>query len=357
MAPAVFAVFVLVTLARISAAPADEPAAAAGSADVPAAGAAGGDEPAEPTTATAQAASDTSGTDLLTQVRGKLEGLDSLQCELHQTATFGGMKLLATGRYAEATGNRVRLEFQINPLERTTTADGKAPDFAAEPAVRPADESRGILTQVSDGSILYTAWKNGDMVRVTRRNIRDILAVALTVADYDPQHAAMDLGIGGLRGLIARLQSTMDFAPPKTVTIGEREFFEVTGRWNDSVRKNILGLQDGAVAIPQPQIPEYVRLYIETETLLPRRIQYLKRSPEATPKNVRPMLTLDLRNMKLNESVADELFIWQSPENAVEDDQTELVINAIRQANQPAPESPAAPAPQDAAPAAEQTKP
>ena len=55
--------------------------------------------------------------EILTQVRTKLEGLDSLKCELNQIAMVAGMKLQASGKYVEASGNRVRLQFVMAPKE------------------------------------------------------------------------------------------------------------------------------------------------------------------------------------------------------------------------------------------------
>jgi hypothetical protein len=201
---------------------------------------------------------------------------------------------------------------------------------------------------VSDGTILSTSWKNGETHRVTRRNIRDILAAAEASSSYDPKNAAMDLGVGGLRGLISRLQTTMEFAPVKSLKVGERRVFEVTGRWNEKVRKEIFRIPEGSLVDPRPQVPEYVRVYVDAETMLPRRIQFLKRSMNATEKMVRPMITLDLRNLVINEPVEDQTFVFQAPkENLPEEDQTEQVIEMIQKSLQPttAPTEPEAPKP------------
>lgn len=292
-------------------------------------------EAQEPAAADSQNSVAQSGDELLTQVRAKLEGLDSLKCELHQTAVISGMKLTAFGRYTEASGNRVHLQYHIFPLIQAKADDVKALALDAEaPTLNEAD-NRGILIQVSDGEVLYTSWKNGDAVKVTRRSIRDILAAALAVSNYDPQDAAMDLGIGGLRGLISRLQTSMEFAAAKPVKVGERDFLEVTGRWNQRVRNEVFKLPEGLVTMPQPFLPEYVRVFVDAQTLLPRRIQYLKRSLDPTQNIVRPLITLDLRNLVLNETVDDQLFVFQSSEGTPEDDLTQQVIQAIQEAGKP----------------------
>jgi hypothetical protein len=280
-------------------------------------------------------------TEILKQSRGKLEELQTLKCDLHQTAMISGMKLVALGKYVEASGNRVNLQFHVFPMTGLRPDDAKAIALdAPTPELKEAD-SRGVLTQVSDGIVLYTSWKNGDAVRVTRRNIRDILAAASATSSYDATSAAMDLGVGGLRALIARLETTMDFAPVKMVKAGDNDVYEVTGKWNERIRKEVFQLPEGTVTDPRPQVPEYVRVYVDVATMLPRRIQYLKRSLEPTQKVVRPLLTLDIRNLVINEPVDDQTFVFTTPEKATEEDLTQQVIEMINQSVQPK-QSPAA---------------
>lgn len=331
-----FACLAVVFIAFNSAGIADEPQEpGTTAADEPKVDAA---EPESPT----DVANLTAATEVLTQVRSKLEGLDSLKCELHSTAMISGMKLTAFGRYVEASGNRVSLQYFIFPMVNAKADDAKALALdAAAPTINEA-ENRGVLTQVSDGNVLYTSWKNGDTQRVTRRNIRDILAAAQAISTYDPQNAAMDLGIGGIRGLISRLQTTMEFAMVKTVKVGDRDFLEVTGRWSDRVRKEVFKLPEGTIVDPRPHVPEYVRVFVDSQTMLPRRIQFLKRSMDATQKMVRPMMTLDLRNLVLNEAVDEQAFIFKATANTSEEDLTreedltQQVIQMIQASVQPA---------------------
>jgi len=289
------------------------------------------DDPA----ASADAQSLPAANEILTQLRARLEGLDSLKCELQQATTISGMKLTAVGKYVEATGNRVSLQYVIYPMSPEKVDDAKQLALDAAPQVFDEAQNRGVLIQVSDGTILSTSWKNGDSHRVTHRNVRDILAAAEATKTYDPTNAAMDLGVGGLRGLISRLQTSMDFAPVKSLTVGERQVFEVTGRWNDRIRKDVFKVPEGTLVDPRPQVPEYVRVYVDAETMLPRRIQFLKRSMNPAEKMVRPLITLDLRNVLLNEAVDDQTFKFTAPENSPEEDQTEQVIQLIQQSINP----------------------
>lgn len=272
--------------------------------------------------------------ELLTQVRSKLEGLDSLTCDLHETVLMSGRTLHAVGTYAEAAGNRIHVEFRIFPSQSSAKEDLRKLAIDAEPVVLAPETSRGELTQVSDGTVVFTHWKNGDNVSVTRRNLRDIMDAATKVADYDANHVAMDLGVGGLRGLISRIESLMEFAPVQTKELGKTKYYVVRGRWNAKSRKELFQLADDVIVDPRPHIPEYVVFYIDARTLLPRRIEYRKRAPDPAQKIDRPMVTLDLRNIALNVTIPDEKFVFKTPEGVKEEDVTEQTIQAIEQSVQ-----------------------
>lgn len=336
---------------RLQANPADEASAAANPAETPVAGAPTAGSQQTPAAA-AQPGPGISGMDLLTQVRDKLQAVTSLQCEIQQTAVLSGMKFTATGRYAQSTGNRFRLDYQIFPITAAKRSDAQTGRLDATPTATAADKqtatdkqtgaadtaAQSSMTQVSDGNVLFTYWKNGTDTRVTRRNIKDILDASKDVAVYDSSRAVQDLGLGGLAALVARLQTSMEFSAVRTETVGGTEFHVVTGRWNKTIRQQMFQLPDGAEVIAQEFIPEYVRLYIDASSALPRRIQYLKRSPDPNqkPVQVRPLVTVDLRQIVLNDAVDDSLFVFTAPEGVVEEDLTEQTIQGIRQTVQPA---------------------
>ncbi|MFN9718341.1 MAG: LolA family protein [Planctomycetota bacterium] len=274
--------------------------------------------------------------EILTQVRSKLEGVDSLKCDLSQIAIVSEMRMQAFGRYVEATGNRVRLQFVMAPMVTVKADDLKQLAMNAENPPLEATDDRGQLLQVSNGSVMYTLWKNGKDVRLTRRSINDILSAASATTVYSPTNAVMDLGLGGLRGLIARLQTTMEFAIVQKEEAGGRSFYKLTGRWNDKVRKEVFQIPEGTIVDPRPHVPEYCRIYVDLETMLPRRIQFLKRNVPTNPKLTRPMLTLDLRNIVLNEAVDEQEFAFTPPEGVKEEDVTQQVIEMIQGVGKPA---------------------
>ncbi len=357
---AVFAAISALTLLAVvrTAIAADEPAAQATTAAA-ATSSAGAQDPEttqNPSAATeSQAPADEAGSgppgaELLDQVQEKLKTVSSLKCDIHQTSIFTGMKFIAAGHYVQATGNRFRLEYTVFPMTSVKATDADAARLdAQQPAAEEtaagkdgvkADaktENRGTLTQVSDGNVLFTHMVNGATNRVTRRNVSDILKASEEAAGYSRDRAIQDLGLGGLGALIARIQSLMDLTPVSTVTVSETKFLVVSGRWNSDVRKRMFQLPDGAEMIPQEFIPEYVRLYIDAATLLPRRIQYLKRFPDPAQKQVRPIVTIDLRQIVVNDSIDESLFVFKTPEGVQEEDITEGTIQTIRQGNQTQP--------------------
>lgn len=270
--------------------------------------------------------------EILNLARTRLEGLESLECDLQQTAIIGGMRILAAGRYTEASGNRVHLIFRMYPMSPLKVDDAKTIALDAPAVDIKSEQLSGELQQICDGAVVHTIWKNGDTTRVTRRTLTTIQEAAASAGNFESGSVAMDLGVGGLRSLISRLQTSMVFAPVRKVMAGDRALLEVTGRWSDRVRKEIFGLPEGTFVDTRPWVPEYSRVYIDQETSLPRRIQYLKHSPNPGEKVARPLLTLDLRNLRLNGPVDAALFRFTPPENVTVEDQTDAVINAIRNA-------------------------
>ncbi|MEZ6041183.1 MAG: hypothetical protein R3C20_11795 [Planctomycetaceae bacterium] len=274
---------------------------------------------------------------LLSNVRAKLDGLDSLSCDLHETVILSGMKFSAAGRYLQSSGNRFRLEFRIMPSTGATNSNAQPVTLDGEIPEDVSKDARGSLTQVSDGSIVYSYWQNGADRKVTRRNINDILKATADLAAYDSSRAIQDLGLGGLKTLFARIEKTMEFMPVRRELVADRPVLVINGRWNSEIREKLFQLPPDAEVIPQDFIPEYVRIYVDEETSLPRRIQYLKRSQDPSVKQVRPIVTMDLRQIVLNEALDEGLFQFEAPEGVVEEDITEQTLQEIRQSGQGAP--------------------
>ena len=274
---------------------------------------------------------DVKAADVLTSVSEKLDSVDSLSCDLHETIVFSGQRFYAVGRYVQASGNRMRLEFRIFPTRATRASDAAHFELDGEP--EPTDELKptGSLQQVSDGSVLWSLWDNAGIRKLTRRNIQQIIDAIPETGSYKADRLLEDLGVGGLQTLLARIQQSMDFGTVREQMVGEDRFLVLSGKWSDKSRKEMFDTEDPDAPLPD-YIPDYVRIYIDADASLPRRIQYLKRFPDPSQNLVRPLVTLDLRGVSLNEEVSDGLFTLQvDDEGLVEEDLTPKVIDTIKQ--------------------------
>jgi outer membrane lipoprotein-sorting protein len=312
----------------------------------PSASAGAGAKPAAPQSEKQQI--DTPAAEILQKVNARLTEIDSLSCDLHQTVNFSGMQMIAAGRYLQASGERIRLDFRLFPVTVAQATDRipENPDGATgadgDTNGDEAAEIQGALTQVSDGTVLHTMYRNGEQVRVTRRNIRDVLAAAGETKSYGTDAALRDLGVGGIKALLGRIQSDMEFAPVQESVINGIRFYTLIGRWTPDALTRLFNVPEGTEVLPAEHLPEYVRILIDAESLLPRRVQYLKRRNTPDASQVRPIVTLDFRSIELNKAVDDSTFAFTPPEGVTEEDVTEQTIDLIRRLS----EAPAASGPQ-----------
>ena len=278
------------------------------------------------------AKSDLTSQQVFEEISTTLNGLDSLSCELNQTIDMAGKRFQAVGKYMQATGNRMRLEYRIFPIRATNASDVAASAIDSEPADTSGVKITGSLTQVSDGSVLLSYWINGDQKKLTRRNIQEILEAAEQVSGYGTVKGLQDLGVGGLQALMANLQAGMEFGAVREQTVGNTKLLVLSGRWTKQSRKDIFKIPEDSDASLPDYLPDYVRLYIDAEAMLPRRVQYLKKHPNPEQKQIRPLITLDFRALKPNVAVQDSTFEFVRPEDekVVETDLTSQVIDTIK---------------------------
>ena len=269
-------------------------------------------------------------------VNAKLAGLNSLSCELNQTVDMAGKRFQAVGKYMQATGNRMRLEYRIFPVRATQASDRAASAIDSEPLDTSDIKVTGSLTQVSDGSVLWSYWVNGDQKKLTRRNIQEIVDAAGQVPNYSTAKSLQDLGVGGLLALMSNLQAGMEFGAVREQMVGNAKLLILSGRWTLKSRKDIFQLPDDSDAPLPEYVPDYVRVYVDAEGMLPRRVQYLKRHPNPELKQIRPLVTLDFRAFKANVDVLDQTFEFVRPDDETipEADLTSQVIENIKAAAQ-----------------------
>lgn len=273
---------------------------------------------------------------VLTKVTDTLKNAQSLSCNLQQTILISGQKMLAAGRYVQSTGNRMRLEYRIFPVEAATAKDSALLKPDAEAADVKDLKISGALTQISDGSVLWSKWQNGPDTQITRRNIREILDAVKDIKNTTAADSLRSLGVGGLQTLMSQLQVGMEFGQVKEQTIASSTVYVLTGRWTQKTRKDIFQVPEGDMETPLPAyIPDYVRVYVDQKAALPRRIEYLKRHPNPEVKQAQPLAILDFRNIKLNESLNETMFDItkeESDESVEEQDLTRNVIESIKAA-------------------------
>ncbi|MCA9051466.1 MAG: hypothetical protein KDA89_22160, partial [Planctomycetaceae bacterium] len=160
------------------------------------------------------------------------------------------------------------------------------------------------------------------------------------VANYSAARSLQDLGVGGVQTLMTQLQAGMEFGAVREQQVGESKLLVLSGRWTGVARKEYFqAAEDPNSPLPE-YVPDYVRIYVDAQAMLPRRIQYLKKHPDPEIRQVRPMSTTDFREIVLNADVPEATFTFRQPEGeeVPEKDITSETIDLIRQiaqGNQP----------------------
>ena len=252
-------------------------------------------------------------TKAITEARTRMAAYKTLTADILETVTVGSRPFKAVGRYVQGTNDRLRLEF----------------------SVKIGNEQTGSLTQVSNGQLLWTRWNIGNQSSITRRDIQEIRKALQQNQGTVNTKLMADLGLGGLKALMAALEDGMDFDSIRETEIDGKKFLIVTGQWKESVLGKLGLKRDSPEMRSQEQIPDSVRVFLEADRYFPRRIMYLKRHPQEDL--VRPLVTLDLLNVKLNPAVSDAEFDYEPPEEVPQvDDTREFIERAIGKPSAPA---------------------
>lgn len=221
----------------------------------------------------------------------------SIEATLLESILISEQPLKMTGRYLEQD-EKSRLELQI----------------------KLTGNAEGSLLEVVDGDVLWNQTTIGESRQVTLRNLKQISAA---LAELPAQTASngLDLGLGGLSGLMRSLERTMDFSQQRA----EGEFIIVQGRWKSEFLAN---WQTGeSKELPQ-YVPDTLRISFDTETLFPRRLLYLKRVPGKEA--LRPFVKLEFQNVKLGGDIDEAEFEFTPPEDIVPDDVTTVYIDQLK---------------------------
>ncbi len=256
---------------------------------------------------------------LLEEARNRLEDRQSLQADLYQEIKVGDRKLIAEGLYLSGTPYpKLRLEYRVR-----------------------VGTMQGSLLEVCDGQVLHTEktiGRAGDKAperQFTRRDVQRILAARDTSLNIPVASQGAELGIGGLPAQLASIDRCM---VGKRVT--EEEFDGKLcrvfhGDWDQEVLKKYDAALGNAKATLVPFFPDRVRVYFTSETYLPVKIVYLKNALDESGKvaSLITLMTLELRNMKVDEPIPPEMFQYTLPDKAEEIDRTSEFLEMIKQAD------------------------
>lgn len=203
---------------------------------------------------------------VLNAARERLRGYKGLKAAIVESVNIGSKPFKATGVYMQGTGDRVRVEFQLAKGQPIT----------------------GAMKQVCDGQILWTRFDVAGESFITRQDIQQIREALKGTPRIPDGKLAADIGYGGLKGLLASLQETMEFSAPRkelhAVTQGGKEtnaeMIVLRGKWSTAMRKLLLGPE----AKPEDRLPGYMPdlawIYLDAKNLFPYRIMYLKKMPD-----------------------------------------------------------------------------
>jgi hypothetical protein len=265
-----------------------------------------------PLTATAQPeksadSSDTkaSPSDFFQKAVAAVHARKSIQARLVEQVTISDQPIRLTGRYL-SMGNKLRLELNV----------------------KLGGDAEGSLLEVSDGDILWSETIIADARQVTLRNLKQIAAA---LAEQAPESTAtweVELGLGGLTGLLSSIDRNMTFDQMREDGDGAKRFVIVQAKWKPEVAEQF---QRGKDQPFPPYVPDLLRIYFHPETLFPHRFLYLKRNPEK--KSYRPLVRLEFQDVELDQAIDETAFQFTQPTDIVPDDITQQYIDQLLRRN------------------------
>lgn len=243
----------------------------------------------------------------LDQARQRLLSYRSIKAKLTETVALGNRRFTVNGAYLQGSAPdlKLRLEFQVK-----------------------VGDSEGSLLEVCDGQVLWTRHRVGTETHITRRDVRQILQVAAK-SGLAENLITVELGFGGLPGLLASIEKSMQFDQLKEESFEGRRLVVLEGGWKPDMLKLWKGNRPNA---PLPDyVPSRVRLFFDAESLFPRRILYLGRNAEQV---LRPMVSLDFNNVETDVAVPADAFKFAPPEGIFPVDLTDQFLKQIEQRQQ-----------------------
>jgi hypothetical protein len=243
----------------------------------------------------------------LDQARQKLLAYQSIKAKLTESVALSNRKFTAHGSYLQGRGSdlKLRLEFQVK-----------------------LGDTEGSLLEVCDGQVLWTRHNIGGEIRITRRDVRQILQAAAEHG-FGDHLITVELGFGGLPGLFAAIEDSVIFDDHKETTLDDRKLVVIEGGWKPALLKVWQGDKKNA---PLPEyVPTRLRVYLDGASLFPRRILYLKHDAE---KVLRPIVSLDFSEVEIDTAIPAEKFQFTPPNGIFPEDLTSQFLERIKQRRQ-----------------------
>ncbi|WP_166820216.1 hypothetical protein [Thalassoroseus pseudoceratinae] len=229
------------------------------------------------------------------------------RAKIHETITVGGRQVDAEGFFVQGPNLKMRMQIEFE-----------------------AAGMKARLLQVCDGDIVNTEQQLDDEIRLTRRDVQQILNAATRSGAIGQNRIIVELGVGGVAGLLASLERNMVFTEPTEEVIDGERFQVLEGSWNEQYQAKFKANPLTAKQLPQ-HLPQKVRIYLDS-TLFPRRIRYLKESGE--DKILLPLVTLDFNDIAWlsADDLAQqaELFRYEAPEGIFPKEVTNQYIEMLR---------------------------
>ena len=228
-----------------------------------------------------------------------------MKADIEHTVSLGNQQFRATGRYLNS-GSKLRLEYSVKP------------DQGAD----------GSLIEVCDGKVLWSLMTLGGTKRVTHRDVQQIKAAAAAASEKSVSDAVLtaELGLGGLSSLFASLERTMTFDAMKQDEVEGRSRTVVQGQWKSNVVSRWKRKADDPLPV---YIPDAVRIIVDSTTLFPERIVYLKKQTEKDKKGYRALVSFQFQNVELDAAIDDQEFTFVPPEDVVPEDITRQYLDRI----------------------------
>lgn len=241
--------------------------------------------------------------EFFSRVRQELPNHQSIKAELAQVVSIGDQQFQINGEYLSA-GNKLKLTYTVVPDQGV----------------------KGQMLEVCDGKELWTQLELPDSKRITHRNVQQIIAAAVAASKRDAAEASIsvELGMGGLVALFASLERTMVFDAMKEEESDGQTRTVIQGRWKKEIFDKLAKDKDGSLPI---FIPDLVRLYINTGTLFPDKLLYLKKT--ATKKSYKPLVSVEFRNVEFDGRVDEEAFLFDIPPGSVPEDVTKQYLDRL----------------------------